>query len=427
MTVTIPPPAPEIEDERTVEERIAELEALIKEARQRARRRRAAYAAVVLVALAGVVAGTGGIGGGGVDVDASVAQGSPASATNTSRAGQAPLAASPLYISAIQVNPKRPNIVYASTLLTDLDKRSVLKSTDGGQTWSAADTGLTEPAAPAGERDLRVDALALDPRSPNLLYAGTGNGVYKTSDGAKTWKLASNGMDLPTGHRHRLAEGSIWTIAIDSVHTSTVYAAGRGGVWKTTTGGATWKHVLRNRVISLAVDPRRPNTVYGSGTRVAPHRASLYKTVDGGGRWRAIGPPGLLDNYFAHPIVVDRRAPGTIYAGGSRGLFASADKGRTWKKVLSGNVQAIALDPSRANVLYVGTGRRGIVKSEDGGKTWSAPRLAGRSISSISSIAIARANPETIYAGVQWKTAPQTWKGGMLTSTDSGATWRRVF
>ena len=115
MTVTIPPHAPEIEDERAIEERIAELEALIKEARQRARRRRAAYAAVVLVALAGVITGAIGIGGGGVDIDASVAEGSPASATNTSRAREVAIAASPLYISAIQVDPKRPNIVYAST------------------------------------------------------------------------------------------------------------------------------------------------------------------------------------------------------------------------------------------------------------------------------------------------------------------------
>ena len=150
MTVTIP--EREIEDERTIEERIAELEALIKEARQRARRRRAAYAAVVLVALAGVVTGAIGVGGGGVDIDGSVAEGSPASATNTSRAREAAIAASPLYISAIQVNPKRPNVVYASTLTNDLDRRSVLKSTDGGQTWNAADTGLTEPAAGGGGR-----------------------------------------------------------------------------------------------------------------------------------------------------------------------------------------------------------------------------------------------------------------------------------
>ena len=407
MTVTIPPRRPGIEDERSVEERIAELEALMKEARRRARRRRAAYAAVVVVGLAGAVAGTGGIGGGGVDVDASIAQGSPASAANTSRAGKAPITDSRLYISAILVDPKRPNIVYASTLLTDLEKRSVLKSTDGGKTWTAAETGLTEPAAPAGEEDLRVDALALDPRSPNVLYGGTGNGVYKTSDGAKTWQLASNGLGLPTGHRHSLVEGEVYALAIDPLHTSTVYAAGRD-IWKTTNGGDTWKRVLRQGGDSLGIDPRRPETVYAGSFN------SILETVDGGGGWRAIGPPGLHDNVWGHPIAVDRHRAGMIYAGGSRGLFASANQGRAWKKLLSRGVGAIALDPSRANVLYVGTSR-GVLRSEDGGRTWSAPRLAGRWVSTI---AIAPTRPQTIYAGVQ---------GGIFASTDDGTTWHRRF
>jgi photosystem II stability/assembly factor-like uncharacterized protein len=415
VTVTIPHREPELEDERSVEERIAELEALIKEARRRARRRRAAYAAVMLVALAGVGVGAAGIGGGGVDTDGSVAQGSSASATKTSRAGEAAIVASPVYISAIQVNPKRPNVVYASTLLTDLERRSVLKSTDGGQTWNAADTRLTEPAAPAGDQDLRVDALALDPRSPNVLYAGTGNGVYKTSDGAKTWKLASNGIDLPTGHRHRLAEGSIYALAIHPSHTSTAYAANFAGVWKTSNGGGTWRNVLPGQYLGLAIDPRRPKTVYASGMKHqnTTTSSSIYKTVDGGGRWRGTVPSGLRDSYV-RPIVIDHRSPGVIYAGGSRGLFASANQGRTWKKLMSRGVEAIALDPSHANVLYVGTSH-GVVKSEDGGQTWSASRLAGRVVSSI---AIAPTRPQTIYAGVQ---------GGIFASTDDGTTWHRLF
>ena len=84
---------------------------------------------------------------------------------------------------------------------------------------------------------------------------------------------------------------------------------------------------------------------------------------------------------------------------------------------------AIAIDPSRANVLYVGT-TQGLVKSVDGGQTWSAPCLDGRSVSAV---AIARTRPETIYAGAQWKTATQTWTGGMFARTDGGATWHRLF
>jgi photosystem II stability/assembly factor-like uncharacterized protein len=322
---------------------------------------------------------------------------------------------SPTNITAIQVDPKRPNIVYASSTRSDTDI-SVVKSTDAGKTWSAADNGL--PAA-------RVDALALNARSPNILYAGTGIGVFKTTDGARTWKLASKGIDYDdNSRRYRLHEGSIWAIAIDPVHTSTVYAAGRGGVWKTTTGGATWKRVLRYRTLQLAVDPRRPTTVYASASK-GPH--SIYKTVDGGVRWRGIGPPTLRDGFFGHPIVVDRRAPGTVYAGGSRGLFASANQGRTWTKLLAVQgafgIGAIALDPSRAKVLYVGTTTRGLMKSVDGGQTWSEPRLDGRSVGPI---AIAPTRPQTIYADVWWETAPQEWTEGMFMSTDGGATWHRL-
>jgi photosystem II stability/assembly factor-like uncharacterized protein len=320
--------------------------------------------------------------------------------------------------SDIQVNPKRPKIVYASTLGDDTQEGGVVKSTDAGKTWSLADTGLTNPASPTDSEDLRVDALALDPRSPNVLYAGTGLGVFKTSDGARTWKLASAGIDFggdPLGHR--MLEGFIWAIAIDPLHTSTVYAAGNG-VWKSTNGGATWKRVLRNGAVNLGIDPRRPEIVYASGMKGVHNKAtrnSIYKTVDGGGSWHATGPSGLHDGYFGHPIVVDREAPGTVYAGGSKGLFASANEGRTWRTLLSLRraVGAIALDPVQANVLYAGTSVRGVFKSVDGGQTWSELRLDMRYVAAI---AIVPSRPETIYAG----------GAGIWKSTDGGDTWHRL-
>ena len=330
----------------------------------------------------------------------------------------APAAESPTYISGIQINPKRSSIVYASTLGPD----SVLKSTDAGKTWSVADTGLTNPASPTDSEELRVDAFALDPRSPNVLYAGTGIGVFKTTDGARTWNLASTGINFGRdGLAHRMYEGFIWGLAIDPVHTSRVYSASFEGVWKTNNGGATWKRVLRKGTLNVGIDPRQPQTAYATA---GGGPSTIYKTLDGGGSWRPTGPRALDDHYFGHPIVVDRRPPGIIYAGGQRGLFATANQGRTWKRVLSRGVWAIALDPSRANVLYVGTGAHGVFKSDDGGRTWSAPRLDGRAVSSI---AVAHTRPQTIYAGVQWKSAPQEWTGGMFASRDGGATWHRLF
>jgi photosystem II stability/assembly factor-like uncharacterized protein len=338
-------------------------------------------------------------------------------------AGGAPANSEGFALSGIQINPKNPNIVYASSRLSDTDPRSVLKSTDGGQTWKAADTGLTEPASPTDSEDLRVDALALDPRSPNVLYAGTGLGVFKTIDGAKTWNYASRGIDVGGGLAHRMYEGFIYEIAVDPVHTSTVYAAGRG-VWKSTNGGATWKHVLRRYAgISVGIDPRRPEIVYASMIGSAPSaggkRGAILKSVDGGRTWRATGPSGLRDNYFGHPIVVDGRSPGVVYAGGSTGLFASRNKGRTWSKLLpessAGHIAAIALDPARAKVLYVGGwgASGGLVKTDDGGQTWSK---LGLPAGDVGTIEIASARPQTVYAE----------DDGLWKSTDGGATWQRL-
>jgi len=268
---------------------------------------------------------------------------------------------------------------------------------------------------------MRVDALALDPQAPDVLYAATGLGVFKTTNGARTWKLASTGIRIPaSGLGHRLLEGFMWAIAIDPLHTSTVYAAGNG-VWKSTNGGATWKRALPNGAINLGIDPRQPETVYASvmkGYGKKATRNSILKTVDGGDTWRATGPSGLHDGYFGHPIVVDRRVPGIVHAGGSRGLFASANQGRTWRKLLSsggasGGVLAIALDPSRANDLYVGTASKGLLTSEDGGLTWSEASL---DMPTVSAVAVDPTRPQTIYAG-----GAAIWK-----STDGGAKWHRL-
>lgn len=202
------------------------LRALIEEAKRRARRRRRWYRAALFsfALVAGIVLAT---------------QHGPPSSPSGSSAAYAP---SP---SAIQIDPRHPNIVYTSALGDETHEGGVFKSTDAGKTWSLADTGLTNPSSPTDSEDLRVDALALDPRSPGVLYAGTGLGVFKTTDGAKTWTLASSGIEFSGGIVHRMLEGFIYEITIDPVHTSTVSATGSNGiVWKSTDGGSTW-HLTR--------------------------------------------------------------------------------------------------------------------------------------------------------------------------------------
>ena len=177
----------------------------------------------------------------------------------------APAAESPLYISGIQVDPKRPNVVYASTLVTDLDKRSMLKSIDGGKTWSVADTGLTSASDAHGLGRSKGGRARARPTLTQRALRGHRARHLQDDRGARTWKLASSGIDFggdPLGHR--MLEGFIWAIAIDPLHSSTVHAAGNG-VWKSTNGAATWKHVLQHGAVNLGIDPRQPEIVYARG------------------------------------------------------------------------------------------------------------------------------------------------------------------
>jgi hypothetical protein len=232
VTVRSAPRAPNEEQQTSVEELGRELEALMREARRRARRRRAAYATAVVAVIAGVVIAAAGIDGGGPNTSASIARGSPA----------------PANLSNIQPNPKHPNIVYGSTLGDDTHEGGVWKSTDGGKTWILADKGLSNASSPTDSQDLRVDALALDPRSPDVLYAGTGLGVFKTIDAAKSWTLSSTGIEFGNDSlSHRMYEGFVYEIVIDPMHRSTIYAThgDRGPVWKSTDDGRTWHPVTR--------------------------------------------------------------------------------------------------------------------------------------------------------------------------------------
>ena len=264
--------------------------------------------------------------------------------------------------SAIQINPKRPNIVYAEPLgpLT-----CVLKSTDAGKTWSVADTGLTNPTSPTDSEDLRVDALALDPRSPNVLYAGTGIGVFKTTDAAKTWTLASTGIEL-WPRRARAPHGrkaSIWALAVDrDCRHRRCMPPTQEDLRKATNGGATWKHVLRQGRFRSQSGHRPASArdrVCGRNHVGKPHLDPQDNR-----RWRQ-----LACDWAARPRRPLLRPPdrGRSASGGDRlrrrierslrerEPGSHLEQGATTPGSIQRSKLAIALDPVRANLLYVGT------------------------------------------------------------------------
>lgn len=297
-----------------------------------------------------------------------------------------------MWVSSVVVGPGFPTFVYAAGARGG--GLGVFKSPDRGATWTQTGTGLP---------DATVYSLTGDPRSEGTLYAGTGDGLYKTTDGAITW------VHLPTPP---VAYGNPWvtSIAVDPQTSSTVYAATSpvylglgnsdgGGVLKTIDGGDSWT-TLRNTLVGkytgpIAIDPHESSTLYiASGP-------TLFKSTDGGASTVALNFGIDLGSVAVTSVAIDDHA-GTVYAGTSgAGIFKSTDGGSSWIRINHGltelRVGAIAIDRSAPATLYVGT-RTGVFRSESAGLTWHS-FSAGLANPGIQSLAIALGDPKTIYAG----------------------------
>jgi photosystem II stability/assembly factor-like uncharacterized protein len=232
----------------------------------------------------------------------------------------------------------------------------VFKSTDAGATWDALDnTGLMNTF---------VAALAIDPITPDTLYAGTyGGAVFKSTDAGATWNAAGMGV----------VGRFVTSLVIDPFVPNTLYAgafydrcAGKGGcfgggVFKSTDGGATWgalnKGFASPAVTALAIDPSTPATLYAVANRY------LHKSTDGAETWNWLDALDAVSG-----LAIDPLAPGTLYAGTRYGVFKSTDAGVTWNALNTGltnrRVQSLAIDPLVPSRLYAGTEGGGVFSIE---------------------------------------------------------------
>jgi photosystem II stability/assembly factor-like uncharacterized protein len=146
-------------------------------------------------------------------------------------------------ILALAIDPQNPTGIYAGT-----ESRGVMKSTNGGNTWTDSSKGL--PAA-------QIRALAIDPQNPAVLYAGTFmGGIYKSTDGGENWFAAGTGLESI----------SVQCLIIDPRNPHTIYAGTSEGPYRTTDGGMNWSPLstglTSESVTALAINPGR--RVYAS-------------------------------------------------------------------------------------------------------------------------------------------------------------------
>jgi photosystem II stability/assembly factor-like uncharacterized protein len=278
----------------------------------------------------------------------------------------------------------------AATILLALGAGIIYLATRGSE---ASSEGGQSPAALPDTPDYH--SLLVAPTDASSLVLGTHNGLYRSTDGGKTWDQASlagqDAMNLA-----RAKQGVVW-------------AAGHNVLAKSEDGGQSWQDVRPDGLPGLdvhgfAVDPRDPRTLYA-----AIAGQGLFRSNDGG---RLFGPisrevgPGVM----ALAVTPD----GRILAGEmEQGLMVSADAGRTWKRTLDAGLMGLAVNPKDPRrILATGPG---ILLSRNGGKTWveAFPLGAGAG-----PVAWAPSDPQTAYV-VGFDQA-------LYKTTDGGETWKAV-
>jgi len=263
-----------------------------------------------------------------------------------------------------------------------------------------------------------IVVIALHPKNPDILYIATNDYIYKSRDEGRSWEAISHGM----------SHSRVITMAIDPAYPATVYAGTKGdAVYKSYDGGQRWVSqrtglddvTVTSVVNQIVFNPRNNNGLFAATTM------GVFESTDGGDTWikRMAGMKEIL---MVVTLAIDPLRPDVMYAGTSGGVYKSSDLARTWAKahqglispdVLSSGralmVNTVLIDPQKPDTVYAAT-LNGLYKTADGARSWAR---IGRELPDqmINVMALDPSSSGTLYvAGRQ----------GLFKSTDDGVSWQ---
>jgi photosystem II stability/assembly factor-like uncharacterized protein len=335
-------------------------------------------------------------------------------------------------LTAVAGVPGEPNISFVGAA-----SGGIFKTVDGGVNWKPVFDGQDVSS---------IGSLAIAPSDPNIVWAGTGeafirsnvsqgNGIYKSTDGGKTWKRL--GLDKT---------GRIARIVIDPRNADVVFAAAMGhcygpqqerGVYRTLDGGKFWERVLfvdeNTGCSDIAMDPNNPRILFAGmwpmliktwGKWSGGPGGGLFKSVDGGTTWTRLKGQGLPEGDIGKVgVAVAAKDSNRVYAlieTKDEGLWRSDDGGETWKLINRDHAilnrplyyTRCIVAPDNANEVYFPA--TGFHMSLDGGETLRRFRVWG---GDNHDMWIDPLDPRRMMVGNDQ---------GLALSTDRGKSWRGI-
>ncbi len=320
-------------------------------------------------------------------------------------------------------------------------------------------TGIAKatPWLPFGPDGGDARRFAADPRDHAHLYLGTANGwIYESHNSGESWKrlallgkrddlilksivvdpsdskhviVGAYAVDRPDGGLYITYDGGVSWISQAEMRgqsirsltvapsDSNIWVAGSlKGVYRSTDGGKRWKLISPpdsteiHEVESVAIDPKDPAVIY-VGTWHLP-----WKTTDAGLNWTSI-KNGIIDDSDVFSIIVDPAEPRTVYASACSGIYKSMDAGTIFSKVqgipsTARRTRVLMQDPSHPTTVFAGT-TEGLFRSEDAGRLWT--RTTGPDII-VNDVYVQESDPRHVLIATD--------RGGVLSSEDGGDSFR---
>lgn len=308
-----------------------------------------------------------------------------------------------LILDHIVVDAAHPETIFVAAWRLDHPDGGLWVSRDKGKSWNEV----------AGLHGQSIRAFAQSPSAPGILFAGTLEGVFRSSDGGVTWALIS-----PPGSKEI---HEVESLAIDPKDPKVIYAGTWHLPWKTTDGGKSWRNIKDgviddSDVFSIIINPVRPQTIYVSAC------SGIYKSENGGEHFRKVqGIPSTARR--TRVLMQDPIHPEVVYAGTTEGLYKTVDGGKSFKAMTGPEVivNDVFVDPKNTKTILLATDRGGVLVSKDGAASFVAAN-AGFSARKVEALLVDRSDPARIYAGV----VNDKSFGGVFESRDGGTSWKQI-